>query len=192
MADAQVRMTVEDVIDVLNRLDAAGVEWWIDGGWGVDALLRAQTRPHADLDFAIRSADVEILPAIFPEFHRINEDHWPSAYVLRDGQGRELDFHPLELDEQGNGWQPQADGSRVLWPREALAGRGVIGGRQVRCTSPEFQIEAHLYTGHDDLDWAAVVALCENFGLPIPTGGAPGFVQERRSSVWRYSSSSRS
>lgn len=27
------------MIDVLDRLDAAGIEWWVDGGWGVDALL---------------------------------------------------------------------------------------------------------------------------------------------------------
>ena len=173
-------MTAEDVLDVLDRLDAADVEWWVDGGWGVDALLGHQTRPHADLDFAVRLADIERLPAILPEFHRINEDHWPSAYVLRDARGRELDFHPLELDEHGNGWQPQADGSRALWPREALAARGVIGGREVRCTSPAFQIEAHQYEGHDDLDWAAVVALCEHFGLPLPAGDTPGFTHDRR------------
>ena len=50
----------------------------------------------------------------------------------------------------------------------------------MRCTSPEFQVEAHLYEGYDDVDWAAVLALCERFGLPVPPGGPPGFVQERR------------
>lgn len=173
-------MTAEEVLAVLDRLDAAGVEWWIDGGWGVDALLARQTRSHADLDFAVRLEDVERLPTIFPEFHRINEEHWPSAYVLRDTHGRELDFHPLEFDEQGNGWQPQADGGRALWPREALAARGLIADREVRCTSPAFQIEAHQYEGHDDVDWAAVVALCEHFELSLPTGDFPGFTQERR------------
>jgi hypothetical protein len=27
-------MTADDVLDVLRRLDAAGIDWWIDGGWG--------------------------------------------------------------------------------------------------------------------------------------------------------------
>jgi GrpB-like predicted nucleotidyltransferase (UPF0157 family) len=174
-------MTAADVLEILDRLDAAGVESWIDGGWGVDALLGHETRPHDDLDFAVRAEDVERLPAVFREFRHVDEDQMPSAYVLRDPAGRQLDFHPLELDEHGNGWQPQADGSCALWPREALQARGRIGGREVRCTSPEFQIEAHFYEGHDDVDWAAAAALSERFGLALPAGGPPGFVQERRS-----------
>jgi lincosamide nucleotidyltransferase A/C/D/E len=173
-------VTADDVLAVLDRLDAAGVEWWIDGGWGADALLGEQTRPHDDLDFAIRAEDVERLPTIFPEFRRVQEEDWPSAYVLRDERGRQLDFHPLELDERGDGWQPQRDAPPARWPREALAATGTIGGREVRCTSPEFQVDAHLYEGYDDVDWEAVVELCAAFDLPIPEARAPGFVQERR------------
>jgi lincosamide nucleotidyltransferase A/C/D/E len=165
---------------VLSRLDAAGVAWWVDGGWGVDALLGRQTRHHDDLDFAVRAEDIVRLPQIFPEFRRIDEDQWPSAYVLRDHSGRELDFHPLEFDEHGNGWQAQLDGSRAAWPREALEGRGRIGGREVRCTSAEFQLESHSYQGYDDVDWADVIALCEQFGFAVPEGDPPGFVHERR------------
>ena len=176
-------MRAGDVLETLDRLDAAGVEWWINGGWGSDALLGRQTRPHDDLDFAVRLEDVVRLASVFPEIHRVQEEDWPSAYVLRDAQGRQLDFHPLELDESGDGWQPQRDGPPALWPREALAATGTIGGREVRCTSPEFQIESHLYEGYDDVDWAAVVALCDRFGLPLPPSGPPGFVHERRSAA---------
>ena len=176
-------MTADDVLEVLNRLDAAGVEWWINGGWGTDALLGHQTRPHDDLDFAIRADDIDRLATIFPEFRRVQAEDWPSAYVLRDERGRQLDFHPLELDERGDGWQPQRDAPPARWPREALDATGTIGGRQVRCTSPEFQVESHLYEGYDDVDWAAVVALCERFRLPLPRGGPPGFVHERRSAA---------
>jgi GrpB-like predicted nucleotidyltransferase (UPF0157 family) len=174
-------MTAADVLEILDRLDAAGIEWWVDGGWGADALLGYQTRPHDDLDFAVRAEDVPRLRDVLPEFHQINHDQLPSAYVLRDDRGRELDFHPLELDAEGNGWQPQADGSRALWPSDALTGRGRIGGRAVRCTTPEFQVQSHVYDGYDDVDWAAVEALCSRFDLPLPPGGPPGFVHERRS-----------
>jgi lincosamide nucleotidyltransferase A/C/D/E len=179
--DASAVMTAADVLEILDRLDAAAVEWWIDGGWGVDALLGYETRPHDDLDFAVRAADVERLPAIFPEFRHVQADQWPSAYVLEDERGRQLDFHPLEFDEGGDGWQPQLGGAAARWPRDALSAHGAIGGREVRCTSPEFQVEAHLYKGYDDLDWAAVAALCQRFGLAVPSGGPPGFVHERRS-----------
>jgi hypothetical protein len=128
----------------------------------------------------VSAADLELLPTVFPEFRQVNEDQWPSAYVLRDSRRRELDFHPLELDDDGNGWQPQQDGTRALWPREALAARGRIGGREVRCTSAKFQVEAHLYEGYDDVDWAAIQQLCEEFTLPVPESGVPGFVQSRR------------
>ncbi|MFY9579177.1 MAG: hypothetical protein WAQ33_07610, partial [Gaiellaceae bacterium] len=166
-------MTVADVLEILDRLDAADVEWWIDGGWGVDVLLGRKTRPHNDLDFAVRAEDIGRLRTVLPEFRHVYEDQWPSAYVLRDARGRELDFHPLELDADGNGWQPQVGGSRALWPRDALESTGTIGGREVRCTSPQFQIEAHLYEGHDDVDWAAIVALAERFELAIPAGAGP-------------------
>jgi lincosamide nucleotidyltransferase A/C/D/E len=173
-------MTAAEVLEILDRLDAAGIEWWIDGGWGVDALLGRETRPHDDVDFAARAEDIERLPAIFSEFHHVYEDQLPSAYVLRDPRGRQLDFHPLEFDEHDNAWQPQRGGGRYLWPREALEAGGRIGGREVRCTSPEFQVESHVYEGYDDVDWSAVEMLCERFELPLPVGGPPGFVHERR------------
>src|SRR5436189_4743318 len=103
-------MTSIDVIDLYTTLANLGIEMWVDGGWGVDALLGEQTRPHHDLDFAVREQDVPRLGAIQPEFREIDLHQRPSAYVLRDAQGRELDFHPLVFDEHGDGWQPQADG----------------------------------------------------------------------------------
>jgi hypothetical protein len=32
-------MNPSQLIQVLDRLDAAGVTVWLDGGWGVDALV---------------------------------------------------------------------------------------------------------------------------------------------------------
>ena len=43
-------MTSIDVIDCYTTLENLGIEIWVDGGWGVDALLGEQTRPHKDLD----------------------------------------------------------------------------------------------------------------------------------------------
>ena len=176
-------MNVEDVLDVLDRLDAAGVEWWLDGGWGVDALLGEQTRLHDDLDFAIRVSDAKRLPTVFPEFRRVHRDWGPGAFVLRDADGRQLDFHLLEFDARGDGWQPVADGEPFRWPAEALRARGRIAHRRVRCTSPAFQVQARVYSGFDDVDWDDVRVLCERFGLDPPVSTKPGFVQSRRVSA---------
>ncbi|HEV8651819.1 MAG TPA: hypothetical protein VG276_21080, partial [Actinomycetes bacterium] len=43
-------MGPDDVLEIVGRLERAGVAVWLDDGWGVDALLGAQHRPHRDVD----------------------------------------------------------------------------------------------------------------------------------------------
>ena len=61
-------MSGEDVIEILDRLDAAGVRYWVHGGWGKDALLGQETRPHDDLENIGRIADPGVAPS---DTHRI-------------------------------------------------------------------------------------------------------------------------
>ncbi len=171
-------MTADDVLEIIRRLDDAGIEWWIHGGWGLDALLGRETRPHDDLDLAVRRADIERLEASLPEFGRVR-DEWPASFVLADGRGRRIDVHPLRFDERGDGWQERPSGEIGVWPREALAGRGRIGEREVRCTSPEFELTSHLYLGHDDVDRSDIELLCERFGLERPSGPWPGTIHPK-------------
>lgn len=51
-------MSAEDAIELYNLFRSHGITVWIDGGWGVDALLGRQTRHHEDLDIALRHSDV--------------------------------------------------------------------------------------------------------------------------------------
>lgn len=51
-------MTAEDMLAVLDALESVGVSVRLDGGWGVDALLARQTRPHDDLDAVIDRRDL--------------------------------------------------------------------------------------------------------------------------------------
>ena len=43
-------MTAKDAINLYKLFDQHGIKVWIDGGWGVDALLGRQTCKHDDLD----------------------------------------------------------------------------------------------------------------------------------------------
>ena len=178
-------VTAGDVRELLDRLDAAGIEWWIDGGWGIDALLGEETRPHDDLDLAVARADLERIQAAFPDFRHVPDEWWPARYVLRDERGRQVDLHPLEFDERGDGWQEQPDGTRARWPREGLAGRGTIGGRDVRCLTPELQVRFHDYPDPDDVDWDDMRVLRERFGLAPPPAyrRRPRHVDPKRSSA---------
>jgi lincosamide nucleotidyltransferase A/C/D/E len=173
-----------DVLDVLRRLDAAGVEWWIDGGWGVDALLGGETRPHDDLDLIVRRDDLDRAAALFPEFEPAGEEWWPARFLLRDASGRQIDFHPVAFDERGDGWQELIDGTFGRYPAAGLRAMGQIGSRSVRCITPELQLAHHHYAagGPDDIDWDDVRVLCERFGLPVPPAYTerPGFIEEKR------------
>ena len=59
--EPQQDMSAEDVVAIVTRLQGAGLPVWLDGGWGVDALVRRQTRPHDDLDIVVRIEDVPVV-----------------------------------------------------------------------------------------------------------------------------------
>jgi lincosamide nucleotidyltransferase A/C/D/E len=168
-------MTAAEVLKTLDRLDAAEVGWWIDGGWGVDALLGEQTRSHDDLDLVVEPSAVARVAALLPEFAPA-EQEWRPPRFFRDDAGLQLDFHPVDFDDAGNGWKELPDGTRSRYPAEGLTGRGVIADRPVRCITAELQL-VHLVeyaTSHpDDVDWHDVHKLCERFRLDPPIGLRP-------------------
>lgn len=47
------------IIDLLNELN---IQYWIEGGWGIDALIGRQTRLHRDIDLDLDTAVEELLP----------------------------------------------------------------------------------------------------------------------------------
>lgn len=150
----------EDVIGICRRLSENGIQLWLSGGWGIDALLQEQTRPHKDLDIIILVDDVVQVRALLSrEGYALkelwSENRWvvdaqgneiPTAFVLHDPEGREVDAHAMRLDDRGNGLPAWEDGGMVF-RREDLAGEGMIAGFAVRCLSPEMQVVCH--TGYD-------------------------------------------
>lgn len=163
-------ITASQVTDLYLKLEALGIGIWIAGGWGVDALLGAQTRAHADIDIVIEKKHLPAMRAFlgeqgFAELER--DDTRPWNFVLGDNTGREVDVHVIVLDTQGNGvYGPPQNGES--FPAAALAGRGSIAGVPVRCLSPEYQMGSH--TGYDlgETDHRDVRALAGKFGLELP------------------------
>ena len=158
-------MTSADVIEIIQLLTDNGIEVYIDGGWAVDALLGEQTRPHADLDIAMRHQDVPRLRALLEArgYREIPRgDSWACNFVLADEAGREIDVHSYTFDAAGNNI------FGVPYPADSLTGTGTIGGRRVDCISPEWLVKFH--TGYElDLnDFHDVSALCRRFGLELP------------------------
>jgi len=161
-------MTGESVLELLGRLRGAGVEAWIDGGWGVDALAGEQTRPHDDLDLVVRLSDAAaIREALAPLGFAEVENELPTRFVLADAVERRIDLHTVEFDESGGGVQTHQDGSAFRYPPEGFTEGGILG-RPVPCISAKIQLACHLGYEPDEKDLHDVHLLHARFGLPLP------------------------
>lgn len=136
--------TAADVREVLDRLDAVGVDAWLDGGWAVDALVGEQSRPHADLDLIVQVAEVALMrEALGPDGFDLVEGVPDSNFILRDGRARSIDVHPVRFDPQGNGVYRMENGEDWIYPAAGFGGRGTVGGRDVRCLTADVQMLCH-------------------------------------------------
>jgi len=164
-------MQAVDVVEFINELELASIDVWIDGGWGVDALIKEQTRPHKDLDIVIQKKDIEKLCELL-EAKGYKEAKLeiarPFNFVYGDKNSREIDVHVIVIDNDGNGIYGPAENGE-MYPASALSGFvGVIEGKTVKCTSPEWMVQTH--TGYElgETDFHDAVALCEKFNIEYP------------------------
>jgi lincosamide nucleotidyltransferase A/C/D/E len=163
------RAQAADVIELLDALASVGIEGWLDGGWGVDALLGEETRPHQDVDLVVRVADVAAMRSVLGDLgFELIEGVPDSNFVLRDGRDREIDVHPVRFDEAGNGIYRMEDGGDWIYPAAGFSGRGRIAGREVKCLTPEVQMLGHAggYEPHET-DFHDMRLLHERFGTPL-------------------------
>lgn len=151
-------MSAKAAASLYRLVRQAEIRCWVMGGWGVDALLGVQTRPHHDLDLLVLAEDL-------PRFHEVMTNagfvrrylwddenewitlagaDWPTAFVMSDVSGQELDVHAVGV--AGGRAVPRC---HVPWsfPDGALMGTGVIDGAIVNCLSVEAQFAAH--TGYE-------------------------------------------
>ena len=137
-------MTAESVLEILAILERAGIEVWLDGGWGIDALLGAQTRPHRDLDVILCAADAPRLEeALRTAGFTRRPGGSPTGFVVADPGGREVDVHGIVFDSAGFGVFRLPDGRSWPFPPSAFGGEGRVAGRKVRCLSAEAQVQCH-------------------------------------------------
>jgi lincosamide nucleotidyltransferase A/C/D/E len=159
----------DDLLEIVGRLEQAGVRMWLEGGWGVDALLGEQTREHDDLDLAVAHEDLEKCFDALAEFERdADRSEPPASYVLSDRADRRVDLHPLVLDARGNGWQPAGEDRWWLYTANGLRASGVVAGRELRCLSAELQLRHHLGYELDADDRRDLALLADRFGIPLP------------------------
>jgi lincosamide nucleotidyltransferase A/C/D/E len=164
-------MTDKDVIEVTGRLEEAGLNFWLDGGWGVDALLGEQTRDHSDLDIVVELLRIDKVIATLATLGlAINLDDRPTRLVVADARDRRIDLHPITLDAEGTATQAGAgpNGGDAIYPAAGLTGEGSVGSRRVTCLTADLQLMHHRGYEPKENDRLDVLALCERFSLPLP------------------------
>jgi lincosamide nucleotidyltransferase A/C/D/E len=165
MQEDEPEMTAQGVIEIVQLFEQNAIEVYIDGGWGVDALLGKQTRTHADLDVAVQHKDVAQVRVLlkargYQDMPR--DDTRDCNFVLADNQGHQIDIHSYTFDSTGN----HVYG--IEYPYDSLTGDGAVNEYPVRCISPEWMVRFHTGYAFDENDYRDVKALCEHFGIAMP------------------------
>ncbi len=168
-------MDIEEVCRLGAILDLQGIDFWIDGGWGVDAPLGHQTRPHSDLDLAVYLLDFEKLNEVLERegYARVADPearYWNPVY--QNLAGKSVDLHGFVLDSEGKGvLGDPAD--EAFYPAGALDGVGQIGNIQVRCIAAPIVLMFRNGFEPRAVDRHDVAVLCDTFDLPRPSRFRP-------------------
>jgi len=174
-------VSAADAIEIIRHLSAEGIQAWVCGGWGIDALLGRETRPHKDLDILVLLDDVVRARELLERDGYSLKELWSenlrtadsrgvetdTAFVLEDVAGRQIDLHAISLHADGSA-TPAYDGEGMTFSAEDLSGEGTIAGVPVRCRSVEMQFRGH--TGYElpERQIPDLELLRERFGVERP------------------------
>ena len=135
------------MLAVMDELAAAEVRGWLAGGWGVDALVGRQTRPHNDIDLVIGDDEPpfqQIGQALAREgFWFVGAVHHPGipipwCHMWRHDAGHKVEVLPVPLHKPPFA----ADGADAGGVRQPFT-EGSIDGQPVPCLSAELQLLLH-------------------------------------------------
>lgn len=175
-------VSVKDAIKIYKSLSDDNIQIWLTGGWGIDALLGEQTRPHKDLDALLLVDDmVRMREILSRDGYRLkelwSENSWvvdkkgvktATAMVLQDPEGRQFDAHAIRLDNQGNGIPAWNDTKGLILKKEDLSGEGFIAGIPVKCISPSMQVIGHTGYKLPEKQLHDLELLHKKFGVGYP------------------------
>jgi lincosamide nucleotidyltransferase A/C/D/E len=146
-------MKADDVIQVVDALEAAGVRFWIAGGWGVDLLVGSPTRRHDDLDVVLsdfegdqaRAGDA--LEPLGYHLVEVLDGLWMTPRnLLDDGFGHQIEVLGIDrarLDTALGSTGGGSEQSRVEDRAPELFAVGTLLGRRVPCLSAQLQLLFH-------------------------------------------------
>ena len=132
-AVGEAGMPAEEVLAIVDWLEARGAVHVITGGWAVDALVGRATRPHRDLDVIVEAGVCDGLARwLRGRGYEVVVDWLPIRVELRRGRCG-VDLHPMKVDGRGDGVQA-GFGTQVF---EHRAAAGTARNRLVATLGPD-------------------------------------------------------
>ncbi len=153
-------VNITDVKQILQFAIDAEIKVFLDGGWGVDALLGYQSRAHNDIDIFVEKKDyqnfIEMMKA--NDFYEIKMEYTTLNHtVWEDAKNRIVDLHCFEYTGEG---EILYEGDN--FPVETFSGKGKIEEIEVSCIEPYSQVMFHLGYEFDENEIPTVSAIQEN------------------------------
>jgi len=156
-------MKSQDMLVVVEALQAQGVRFWVAGGWGVDVLAGSQARRHDDLDIVLSDyerdeprARLALAPLGYRQLEVLDGLWMTPRSMLDDGAGHQIEVLGIDRArlEGALGSSDAAAGptSPVEDRHPELFTTGTFDGRRVPCLSVELQLLFHTGFEHRGVD----------------------------------------
>ena len=139
---------INDACEILSWAYNNNIEIWLDGGWGVDALLGKVTRQHNDIDLFVEEKNYNKFIEIIKNkgFNEIVVEYTSEVHTIwSDNKLRIIDLHMFKDNCDGK-----------------------IGNIMVSCINAKNQVLFHLGYEFGESDIHDVKLLCKEFNIPIP------------------------
>ena len=139
--------TIDDLKNVIRIFDSLSIQYWLDGGWGVDALTGKQSREHRDIDIDFDANYTDLVLEALKNHGYVMETDWlPVRAELYSSELGYIDVHPFVLREDGTAKQADFEGGWYEFEADYF-GSAQLEGMTVPCISPKGQMAFH--TGYE-------------------------------------------
>lgn len=147
-------VTAAELLVILDAIRSSGVDFWLAGGWGVDALVGRQTRRHGDVDVVIGDFERDAPAAAaaleslgFSTLSRLHQDAWmPDSWQVRDRLLRSVGLSSIDWPRLRAGLDLDglaADRCEASRERRDVFTEGHVAGHPVPCLSAKVQLLFH-------------------------------------------------
>ena len=92
-----------DAIEIISLFQSKGIGIYLDGGWGIDALVGFESRAHNDIDIFIEQQNKDYAVKLLKKYgysEKVMEYTTLNHTVWQDDKERILDLHIFSFNSE--------------------------------------------------------------------------------------------